>query len=186
MAYHDHEWGVPVHDDRTLFEFLVLEGAQAGLSWSTILAKRGNYRRAFADFDAVRVARFTPARIDRLLNDPGIVRNRLKVESAVRNAQAFLRAQDEFGSFAGCVWRFVDGRPVQNAWRSMQQVPASTPVSDALSKDLKKRGFNFVGSTICYAFMQAVGMVNDHLADCYRWREVQAPDGKSPRARARG
>ena len=172
LAYHDEEWGVPVRDERRLFEFLVLEGAQAGLSWSTILAKRVSYRRAFADFDPVRVARFTPARVAKLLNDPGIVRNRLKVESAVRNAQAFLQVQEEFGGFAAYAWRFVDGRPRQNAWRSSKQVPASTPESDALSKDLKRRGFNFVGSTICYAFMQAVGMVNDHLVDCYRWREL--------------
>ena len=172
LAYHDEEWGVPVRDERRLFEFLVLEGAQAGLSWSTILAKRVSYRRAFADFDPVRVARFTPARVAKLLNDPGIVRNRLKVESAVRNAQAFLQVQEEFGGFAAYAWRFVDGRPRQNAWRSSKQVPAHTPESDALSKDLKRRGFNFVGSTICYAFMQAVGMVNDHLVDCYRWREL--------------
>jgi DNA-3-methyladenine glycosylase I len=172
LAYHDEEWGVPVHDQLRLFEFLVLEGAQAGLSWSTILAKRAGYRRAFVGFDPLRVARFTPARIAKLLNDPGIVRNRLKVESAVRNAQAFLRVQDEFGDFAAYAWRFVDGRPLQNAWRSSKHVPASTPQSDALSKDLKRRGFNFVGSTICYAFMQAVGMVNDHLVDCYRWPEL--------------
>ncbi len=181
MAYHDDEWGVPVHDEHRLFEFLVLEGAQAGLSWSTILAKRAAYRRAFADFDPVRVARFTPARRAKLLDDPGIVRNRLKVESAVRNAKAFLRVQDELGGFAAYIWQFVDGQPLQNAWRSPRQVPASTPESDALSKDLKQRGFNFVGSTICYAFMQAVGMVNDHLVDCYRWRDL----GGAPGARAR-
>ncbi len=181
MAYHDDEWGVPVHDEHRLFELLVLEGAQAGLSWSTILAKRAAYRRAFVDFDPVRVARFTPARIAKLLGDPGIVRNRLKVESAVRNAKAFLRIQDEVGGFAGYAWRFVGGRPLQNAWRGQQQVPASTAESDALSKDLKQRGFNFVGSTICYAFMQAVGMVNDHLVDCYRWREL----GGAPGAKAR-
>ena len=186
MAYHDLEWGVPVHDDRRLFEFLVLEGAQAGLSWSTILAKRERYRSVFAGFDPVRVARFTPARIARLLDDPGIVRNRLKVESAVRNAKAFLRVTDEFGSFAGYVWGFVECRPVQNAWRSMKQVPASTPGSDAMSKDLKKRGFNFVGSTICYAFMQAVGMVNDHLVDCYRWREIRALGGRTTGMRSDG
>jgi len=172
VAYHDKEWGAPVHDDRTLFEFLVLEGAQAGLSWSTILSKRDNYRRVFAGFDPARVARFTPARIEKLLQDPGIVRNRLKVESAVRNARAFLQVQEASGSFDAYVWQFVDGRPIQNAWTRMKSVPASTPVSDALSKDLKRRGFAFVGSTICYAFMQAVGMVNDHLVDCYRWREV--------------
>jgi len=172
MAYHDHEWGVAVHDEHRLFEFIVLEGAQAGLSWSTILAKRAAYRRAFADFDPVRVARFTPARVEKLLNDPGIVRNRLKVESAVRNAHAFLRVQDEAGGFASYAWRFVDGHPRQNAWRNPREVPASTAESDALSKDLKRRGFNFVGTTICYAFMQAVGMVNDHLTGCYRWREL--------------
>ncbi len=172
LAYHDHEWGVPVHDEHRLFEFLVLEGAQAGLSWSTILAKRAAYRRAFADFDPVRVARFTPARVEKLLNDPGIVRNRLKVESAVRNANAFLRVQDEAGGFASYAWRFVDGHPRQNAWRNPREVPASTAESDALSKDLKRRGFNFVGTTICYAFMQAVGLVNDHLTGCYRWHEL--------------
>ncbi len=172
LAYHDHEWGVPVHDEHRLFEFLVLEGAQAGLSWSTILAKRAAYRRAFADFDPVRVARFTPARVEKLLNDPGIVRNRLKVESAVRNANAFLRVQDEAGGFASYAWRFVNGHPRQNAWRNPREVPASTAESDALSKDLKRRGFNFVGTTICYAFMQAVGLVNDHLTGCYRWHEL--------------
>lgn len=172
IAYHDHEWGVPVHDEHRLFEFLVLEGAQAGLSWSTILAKRAAYRRAFADFDPARVARFTPARVEKLLHDPGIVRNRLKVESAVRNAKAFLHVQDELGGFAAYAWRFVDGRPRQNAWRSPHEVPASTAESDAFSQDLKRRGFNFVGTTICYALMQAVGMVNDHLTDCYRWREL--------------
>jgi DNA-3-methyladenine glycosylase I len=182
MAYHDNEWGAPVIDERNLFEFLVLEGAQAGLSWATILAKRAAYRRAFADFDPVRVARFTPARMAKLLSDPGIVRNRLKVESAVRNAKAFVRVQDEVGGFATYAWRFVDGRPIQNSWRTQRQVPASTRESDAFSKDLKRRGFNFVGSTICYAFMQAVGMVNDHLIDCYRWREL----GGTPGGRARG
>jgi DNA-3-methyladenine glycosylase I len=180
IAYHDEEWGVPIHDDRMLFEFLVLEGAQAGLSWSTILGKRANYRRAFAQFDPERVARFTPGRVAKLLEDPGIVRNRLKVESAVGNAKAFLRVREEFGRFETYAWRFTDGNPVQNAWRSMREVPARTAHSDALSKDLKQRGFNFVGSTICYAFMQATGMVNDHLVDCYRWREL---GGKSPRRR---
>ncbi len=166
VEYHDREWGVPVHDDRVLFEFLVLEGAQAGLSWSTILAKRGNYRRLFADFDPAKVARFTPARVEKLLLDPGIVRNRLKVEGTVRNAKAFLAVQKEFGSFDAHAWKFVGGRPIVNARRSMKEVPASTPESDAFSKDLKKRGFTFVGSTILYAFMQATGMVDDHLVTC--------------------
>jgi len=166
VRYHDEEWGVPVHDDRVLFEFLVLEGAQAGLSWSTILAKRGNYRRLFAGFDPAKVARFTPARVEKLLLDPGIVRNRLKVEGTVRNAKAFLAVQREFGSFDAYAWRFVGGKPIVNARRSMKDVPASTPESDAFSKDLKKRGFTFVGSTILYAFMQATGMVDDHLLSC--------------------
>ena len=161
-----------MHDDRVLFEFLLLEGAQAGLSWETILKKRDGYRRAFASFDPVKVARFTPARVQRLLRDPEIVRNRLKIESAVTNARAFLEVQREFGSFDRYVWRFVDGRPIQNAWESIKQVPARTEVSDALSADLKKRGFGFVGSTICYAHMQATGMVNDHLVDCFRHRQV--------------
>lgn len=177
LAYHDHEWGVPQHDDRVLFEFLILEGAQAGLSWSTILAKRENYRRAFTGFDPAKVARFDRARIERLLQDPGIVRNRLKVESAVDNARAFLAVQKEFGSFDAYVWRFVGGRPIQNAWKSMRNVPASTPESDALSKDLRKRGFRFVGSTIMYAFMQAVGMVNDHTTDCFRWKALNRSTG---------
>lgn len=166
IAYHDREWGRPVHDDRVLFEFLVLEGAQAGLSWSTILAKRENYRRLFAGFDPAKVARFTPARVEKLLLDPGIVRNRLKVEATVRNAKAFLAVQKEFGSFDAYAWRFVGGKPLVNRRRSMKEVPASTPQSDAFSKDLKKRGFTFVGSTIVYAFMQAVGMVDDHLVSC--------------------
>ena len=166
VAYHDREWGVPVHDDRVLFEFLVLEGAQAGLSWSTILAKRANYRRLFADFDPARVSRFTHSRVEKLLLDPGIVRNRLKVEGTVRNAKAFLAVQEEFGSFDAYAWRFVGGAPRVNARKSMKDVPASTPESDAMSKDLKKRGFTFVGSTILYAFMQATGMVDDHLVTC--------------------
>jgi DNA-3-methyladenine glycosylase I len=186
IAYHDTEWGVPVHDDRVLFEFLTLEGAQAGLSWSTILKKRQNYRRAFADFDPARVARFTAARVDRLLEDPGIVRNRLKVNSTVSNARAFLAVQNEFGSFDEYVWRFVDGRPRNNKWRSLSQIAPRTPQSDALSRDLQQRGFRFVGSTICYAFMQAVGMVNDHLKRCFRYEELLAgPAGKrSGRANA--
>lgn len=175
IEYHDTEWGVPVHDDTVLFEFLTLEGAQAGLSWSTILKKREGYRTAFARFDVAKVARFTPKRIEKLLADPAIVRNRLKVESTVSNARAFIDVQSEFGSFDAYLWRFVDGAPLCNRRRSMREVPASTPVSDALSKDLGKRGFRFVGTTIMYAFMQATGMVNDHTVDCFRWAEL---DGK--------
>ncbi len=168
IAYHDQEWGVPVHDDGRFFEFLILEGAQAGLSWSTILNKRENYRAAFADFDPGRVARFTDARLAKLLADPGIVRNRLKVAGARQNARAFLAVQKEFGSFDAYVWRFVGGAPRRNAWRSLREIPARTPESDALSKDLKQRGFTFVGSTICYAFMQATGLVDDHVVNCFR------------------
>jgi DNA-3-methyladenine glycosylase I len=178
VAYHDAEWGVPVHDDRKLFEFLILEGAQAGLSWLTILRKRENYRRAFAGFDPERVARFGAREVRRLLVDPGIVRNRLKVAGAIRNAQAFLAVQEEFGSFDRFMWQFVGGRPRQNAWRSVKQVPSRTPESDALSKDLRARGFAFVGSTICYAHMQAVGMVNDHLVNCFRYRQLRQPRTK--------
>ncbi|HZR67820.1 MAG TPA: DNA-3-methyladenine glycosylase I [Burkholderiales bacterium] len=176
IEYHDREWGVPVHDERTLFELLILEGAQAGLSWSTILAKRPSYRRAFAGFDPRRVAAFDARRIRALLADPGIVRNRLKVAGAVRNARAFLEVQKEFGSFDAYVWRFVGGRPLQRRPRRMADVPARTRESDALSADLRRRGFTFVGSTICYAFMQAVGMVNDHLRDC--WRAPRAPGSR--------
>jgi DNA-3-methyladenine glycosylase I len=172
IAYHDREWGVPVHDDRLLFEFLTLEGAQAGLSWSTILKKRSSYRRSFANFDPADVARFSPAKIERLLQNPGLVRNRLKIESTVSNARALLQVQREFGSFDAYVWRFVGGEPKQNGWRAFRQVPATTSESDALSKDLKRRDFRFVGSTICYAFMQAVGMVNDHLTTCFRHKEI--------------
>ena len=172
VAYHDTEWGVPVHEDRTLFEFLTLEGAQAGLSWTTILRKREGYRAAFAQFDAAKVARFTPARVEKLLGDPAIVRNRLKVESTISNARAFLEIQGAFGSFDAYLWRFVEGAPLQNRWKRAAEVPASTPLSDALSKDLGKRGFRFVGTTIMYAFMQAVGMVNDHTVDCFRWRAL--------------
>lgn len=172
VAYHDAQWGVPVHDDRTLFEMLILEGAQAGLSWITILRKRAAYREAFDNFEVERVAAYDAAKIAELLANPGIVRNRLKIESAIRNARAFLKVQQEFGSFDAYVWRFVGGRPKQNAWRSLQEVPARTPESDALSADLKRRGFNFTGSTICYAFMQAVGMVNDHTVDCFRYRAL--------------
>ena len=175
IAYHDREWGVPVHDDRTLFEFLILGGAQAGLSWETILGKRDRYRRVFAGFDPERVARFTPARVGRLLRDPGIVRNRLKIESVVTNARAFLAVQREFGSFDAWVWGLAGGRPRVNRRRSIRQIPARTPGSDALSTELRKRGFRFAGTTICYAFMQAVGMVNDHTIDCFRYRPVQAP-----------
>jgi DNA-3-methyladenine glycosylase I len=171
-AYHDEEWGVPVHDDKLLFEFLILEGAQAGLSWITILRKRATYRLAFAGFDPELVARFDEAKVAELLVNPGIVRNRLKVASTITNARAFLKIQEEFGTFAAYQWRFVDGKPIINAWRTIAEVPASTPVSDAMSRDLKKRGFRFVGSTICYAHMQAVGMVNDHTVDCFRWREL--------------
>ena len=174
VRYHDQEWGVPVHDDRTLFEFLILEGAQAGLSWITILRKREAYREAFAGFDAERVARFTNRNVDRLLGNPAIVRNRLKVESAIKNARAFLRVQDDFGSFAAYQWRFVDGRPRQHRRRTIKDIPARTDDSDALSKDLKRRGFGFVGTTIVYAHMQAVGMVNDHVVGCFRHREVAA------------
>ena len=173
-AYHDAEWGVPVHDDRLWFEFLILEGAQAGLSWDTILRKRQNYRRAFARFDPRAVARFGKKDIATLMKDPGIVRNRLKIESAISNAAAFLAVQAEFGRFDRYIWQFVGGRPRRNRWRTPRQVPASTPESDAMSKDLKKRGFRFVGSTICYAFMQATGMVNDHLVTCFRHRELQS------------
>jgi DNA-3-methyladenine glycosylase I len=172
IAYHDDEWGVPQHDDRVLFEFLILEGAQAGLSWSTILAKREAYQKAFSAFDPAKVARFNAEKIKRLMSDPGIVRNRLKIDSAIRNAQAALAVQKEFGSFDRYLWEFVGGVPIKNSWRSMKNLPAETKESIAMSKDLKRRGFNFVGPTVCYAFMQAVGMVNDHLVDCFRYREV--------------
>ncbi len=170
IAYHDAEWGVPAHDDHVLFEFLTLEGAQAGLSWETILKKRDAYRKVFAGFDPVRVARFPPTRVERLLKNPGIVRNRLKVESTVRNARAFLAVQREFGSFDAYLWQFVGGKPLVHRRRSLKQVPARTPLSDALSRDLQQRGFKFVGSTICYAFMQAVGLVNDHTVDCFCYK----------------
>lgn len=179
-AYHDDEWGVPVHDDRRLFAFLVLEGAQAGLSWLTILKKRENYRKAFHDFDCERIARYTDADVARLLADAGIVRNRLKIASAIQNARSVLAIQEAYGSLAAYLWRYVDGVPRQNAWGSMAEIPARTELSDAMSRDLKKRGLKFVGSTICYAFMQAVGMVNDHTTDCYRHQEIRAlaqPDG---------
>jgi len=172
VEYHDREWGVPVHDDRRLFEFIVLEGAQAGLSWITILRKRENYRRAFSDFDPEKVSRFNRRSVERLMRDEGIVRNRLKIEAAIANARAFLEVQAEHGSFDRFMWDFVDGRPIVNRWRTMQQVPATSPVSDAMSRELKRRGFRFVGSTICYAHMQAVGMVNDHVTSCFRHREL--------------
>ncbi len=181
LAYHDAEWGVPLHDDRKLFEFLVLEGAQAGLNWDLILARREGYRRAFAGFDPEKVARFTAKRVERLLLDPGIIRNRLKVESAVGNARAFLAVVEEFGSFAAYQWRFVDGRPVQNAWRALAELPARTEVSDAFSRDLRRRGFRFVGSTIVYAHMQAVGMVNDHVVGCFRHAELGGAGGRRRR-----
>jgi DNA-3-methyladenine glycosylase I len=172
IRYHDEEWGVPVHDDHTLFEFLILEGAQAGLSWNTILNKRENYRKAFDGFDPVRVAGYDRKKVRQLLSDPGIVRNKLKVASAVENAKAFLRLQEEFGSFDRYIWQFVGGKPKVNARKSMRQLPARTAESDAMSKDLKRRGFNFVGTTICYAFMQATGMVNDHLVNCFRYKAL--------------
>ena len=172
QAYHDTEWGVPLHDDQRLFEFLVLEGAQAGLSWQTVLNKRDNYRKAFDNFDPKKVARYTPKRVEKLLQNPGIIRNRLKVASAISNAKALLAVQKEFGSFDAYVWQFVGGKPKKNRFKSMSQMPATTPESDAFAKDLKKRGFRFVGSTICYAFMQAVGMVNDHTTDCFRYGAV--------------
>jgi DNA-3-methyladenine glycosylase I len=175
VAYHDDEWGVPVHDDQRLFEMLVLEGAQAGLSWLTILKKRDNYRKAFHAFDYEQIASYTQRDTERLLANPGIVRNRLKIESVVKNARSALDIREEFGTLDSFLWRYVDGVPQQNAWKSMAELPARTEQSDAMSKDLKRRGFNFVGSTICYAFMQAVGMVNDHTTDCFRYREILIP-----------
>jgi DNA-3-methyladenine glycosylase I len=175
IAYHDREWGVPVRNDRKLFEFLVLEGAQAGLSWRTILHKREGYRASFAGFDPARVSRFSRLKITSLLKHPRIVRNRLKVESAVSNARAFLKVREEFGTFAAYQWRFVKGKPIRNAWRTLRQLPARTTLSDAFSADLKRRGFRFVGSTIVYAHMQATGMVNDHTVDCFRYRKVGRP-----------
>jgi DNA-3-methyladenine glycosylase I len=173
QQYHDEEWGVPLHDDRLFFEFLVLDAAQAGLSWSTILNKREGYRKAFDNFDVKKVARYTPAKVAKLLADPGIVRNRLKVQSAVTNAKAFLAVQREFGSFDAYIWQFTGGKPILNAWKQLSEIPTRSPASDAMSKDLKKRGFAFVGSTICYAFMQAAGLVNDHTTDCYRYNQLK-------------
>jgi DNA-3-methyladenine glycosylase I len=173
IAYHDREWGTPVHDDQVFFEFLTLEGAQAGLSWSTILNKRENYRKAFGGFDPVKVARFTSSRVEKLMQDAGIVRNRLKIESTVTNANAFLAVQREFGSFDRYIWQFVGGKPLQGQRKRRGDVPASTPESDTMSKDLKRRGFKFVGTTICYAFMQATGLVNDHLVSCFRYAKLR-------------
>lgn len=177
IEYHDSEWGVPVHDDRVHFEFLILEGAQAGLSWSTILKKRDGYRKAFAGFDPSKVARFTPTKIEKILDDPGIVRNKLKVNAAVNNARRFLEVQKEFGDFDRYIWSFVNGKPIINKWKSLQQVPATTKESDALSRDLRNRGFKFVGSTVIYSHMQACGLVNDHLMSCWRYKECQRKHG---------
>jgi DNA-3-methyladenine glycosylase I len=173
QSYHDHEWGVEIHDDRTLFEFLVLEGAQAGLSWSTILRKREGYRKAFDNFDARKISKYSENTVSRLLTNSEIIRNRLKINAAITNARAFLQVQKEFGSFDRYIWQFIHGKPVQNSWRKMTDIPSITPGSDAMSKDLQKRGFKFIGPTICYAFMQAVGMVNDHVVDCFRYRELK-------------
>lgn len=175
QSYHDKEWGVPNHDDRSLFEFLVLEGAQAGLSWSTILRKREAYRKAFDNFDARKISRYSEHAISRLLANPGIIRNRLKIHATITNAGAFLQVREEFGTFGAYIWQFVDGRPIQNSWRQMTDIPASTSESESMSKDLQKRGFKFVGPTICYAFMQAVGMVNDHVVDCFRYEQLRTP-----------
>jgi len=172
IEYHDTEWGVPVYDDQKMFEFLILEGMQAGLSWLTILRKRENFRKAFDNFDAEKIARYDEKKVQELLNDAGIIRNRLKIQVAVTNARAFLRVREEFDSFSDYLWRFVDGKPIVNHWENLSEIPTRTPESDALSKDLKQRGFKFVGSTICYAHMQAVGMVNDHVVDCFRYREI--------------
>jgi len=172
VAYHDEDWGVPVYDDRLLFEMLILEGAQAGLSWLTILKKRGNYQKAFHGFDAARVACYDQKEIDRLMHDAGIVRNRLKIEAAVKNARGFLQVREEFSSFSDYLWRYVDGKQIVNEWKNLSDIPAHTKISNQLSKDLKKRGFNFIGPTICYAFMQSIGMVNDHTTDCFRYREI--------------
>src|SRR5215471_13541432 len=177
VDYHDREWGVPAHDDRTHFEFLILEAAQAGLSWSIVLNKRDGYRRAFSQFDPAKVARYSEARIDKLTADPGIIRNRLKIAAAVKNARAFLAVQKAFGTFDAYCWRFVDGRPRQNRRRTLRDIPPTSPESDALSRDLKGRGFTFVGSTVIYAHMQAVGMVNDHVIDCFRYRDVASSAG---------
>lgn len=184
IAYHDTEWGVPLHDDRDLFEFLILEGAQAGLSWETVLRKRENYRAAFDSFDVGLIASYGAPKVRALLNNPGVIRNRLKISAAVLNAKAFAAVQREFGSFDAYVWQFVAGRPRSNAWKTPAEIPARTPESDAMSKDLSRRGFKFVGPTICYAFMQAVGMVNDHLQSCFRWSEIARVDAASQPRRA--
>jgi len=184
LQYHDREWGVPVHDDRKHFEFLVLEAAQAGLSWAIVLKKREGYRRAFSEFDPEKVARYTENRIQKLILNPAIIRNRMKIEAAVRNARALLAIQEEFGSFDAYCWRFVDGRPKLNRWKGIRQIPATSAESDAFSKDLKHRGFSFVGSTVVYAHMQAVGMVNDHLVECFRYREIRRLDSVVERAGA--
>lgn len=173
IDYHDHEWGKPIYDDKLLFEFLILEGAQAGLSWITILKRRDNYRAAFDNFDAEKIARYTPKKVEKLLENPGIIRNRLKVQATVINAKAYLTVKKEFNSFSEYIWQFVNGKPIQNNRKNLKQIPASDGISDKMSKDLKKRGFKFVGSTICYAFMQAVGMVNDHTQDCFRYKELK-------------
>jgi len=177
QSYHDQEWGVAIHDDRSLFEFLVLEGAQAGLSWSTILRKREGYRKTFHHFDVRKISRYSENEISRLLANPKIIRNRLKIHAAITNARAFLRIQAEFGGFDRYIWQFVNGRPIQNSWKKRSDIPPSSPQSEAMSKDLQKRGFKFVGPTICYAFMQAVGMVNDHVVDCFRYEELKNPAG---------
>jgi DNA-3-methyladenine glycosylase I len=174
LDYHDSEWGVPAHDDKKLLEFLILEGAQAGLSWSTILNKRQGYLQAFDNFEATKVANYSDPKIQELLVNPGIVRNRLKIQAAIQNTRSFLQVQSQFGSFDAFIWQFVDGKPIQNSWQTLQEIPAKTKESDVMSKELKKLGFTFAGSTICYAFMQAVGMVNDHIVDCFRWQEVRA------------
>jgi len=173
QSYHDNEWGVPIHDDRSLFEFLILEGAQAGLSWSTILRKREGYRKAFDNFDARKISRYSKSDVSRLLANPEIIRNRLKIDATITNARAFLRVQKQFGSFNRYIWQFVNGRPIQNSWRKMTDIPSNTPESEAMSRDLQKRGFKFVGTTVCYAFMQAVGMVNDHVVSCFRYKELK-------------
>jgi DNA-3-methyladenine glycosylase I len=172
-SYHDKEWGVPIHDDRSLFEFLILEGAQAGLSWSTILRKREGYRMAFSNFDARKISKYSGSDIPRLLHDSRIIRNRLKISATITNARAFLQLQKEAGSFDNYIWQFVNGKPIRNSWKKITDIPSSTPESDAMSKDLKRRGFKFVGTTICYAFMQAVGMVNDHVVGCFRYAELK-------------
>jgi DNA-3-methyladenine glycosylase I len=177
QSYHDNEWGVPIHDDRSLFEFLILEGAQAGLSWSTILKKREGYRKAFNNFDARKISKYSETDISRLLHNSEIIRNRLKISATITNARAFLQLQKEFESFDNYIWQFVNGKPIRNSWKKITDIPSSTPESDAMSKDLKRRGFKFVGTTICYAFMQAVGMVNDHVVGCFRYRELKTKAG---------